>query len=267
MGEQDSTATPHGLLAGKRVVVTGGAGLLGRCFCRGIVDQGGFVIVADRDFDSASLLSIELNNTKEKCATAFALDITDAESVSGLISFVEDRFGGADALVNNAYPRNANYGRPVEEVTYKDFCENLSLHLGGYFLMMQQFSLFFRRRGSGCIVNMGSIYGTLPPRFSVYEGTSMTMPPEYAAIKAGVHQLTLYFAQCFKKYGVRVNTLSPGGIADEQPESFLQAYNSFCGTKGMLEPDDIVGTLLFLLSDASRYVTGRNLIVDDGFSL
>ncbi len=256
-----------GLLDGKRVVVTGGAGLLGRCFCRGIVAHGGVAIVADKDFLSASLLAEELNSTEEKRAAAFALDISDAESVSALISFVEERFGGADALVNNAYPRNANYGRPVEEVSYNDFCENLSLHLGGYFLTMQRFALFFKRHGGGCIVNMGSIYGTLPPRFSVYEGTSMTMPPEYAAIKAGVLQLTRYFAQSFKKDGVRVNALSPGGIRDGQSESFLEAYASFCGIKGMLEPIDIVGALLFLLSDSSRFVTGQNLVVDDGFSL
>jgi NAD(P)-dependent dehydrogenase (short-subunit alcohol dehydrogenase family) len=267
MSEQDSTATTHGLLAGKKVVVTGGAGLLGRGFCHSIATHGGVVVVADRDFVAASRIAEDLNSTKEECAAACALDITDAESVSALISFIEERFGGADALVNNAYPRNANYGRAVEDVAYRDFCENLSLHLGGYFLMMQQFSLFFRRRGGGCIVNMGSIYGTLPPRFSVYEGTPMTMPVEYAAIKAGVLQLTRYFAQCFKKDGVRVNSLSPGGIRDRQPESFMEAYASFCGKKGMLEPSDIEGALVFLLSDASRYVTGQNFIVDDGFSL
>lgn len=256
-----------GLLDGKRIVVTGGAGLLGRGFCRGIAEQGGFVIVADRDCVAASTVVNELNRALGECAAPFPLDITDTESVRSLITFLEERFGGADGVVNNAYPRNANYGRRVEEVAYEDFCENLSLHLGGYFLVMQQFALLFKRRGRGSIVNMGSIYGETPPRFSIYEGTTMTTPPEYAAIKAGVHQLTRYFAQYFKKDGVRVNTLSPGGIEDGQPESFLNAYASFCGTKGMLEPGDIVGALLFLLSDASRYVTGRNLVVDDGFSL
>lgn len=255
------------LLNGKQIVVSGGAGLLGRCFCHGIVAHGGMVVVADKDYAAASLLAEDLNRIRNKSAIAFALDITDPQSVCELLSFAGERLGGADALVNNAYPRNANYGRPLEEVTYTDFCENLSLHLGGYFLMMQQFALYFKGCGGGSIVNMGSIYGTLAPRFSVYEGTSMTMPPEYAAIKAGILQLTRYFAQRFKKDGVRVNSLSPGGIKDGQPESFLESYASFCGRKGMLDPDDLVGTLIFLLSDYSRYVTGQNIVVDDGFSM
>jgi NAD(P)-dependent dehydrogenase (short-subunit alcohol dehydrogenase family) len=267
MNGRDALRSANGLLTGKRVVVTGGAGLLGRCFCRGIAEQGGYVIVADKDCSAASVLASELNSKRGECAVPFPLDITDTVSVNSLIAFLEERFGGADAVVNNAYPKNVNFGRSVEEVFYEDFCENVSLHLGGYFLVMQKFAILFKRQGYGNIVNMGSIYGAIPPRFSIYEGTPMTMPPEYAAIKAGVHQLTLYFAQYLKKDGIRVNTLSPGGIKDGQPFSFMDAYASVCGKKGMLTPEDIVGTLLFLLSDASQYLTGQNIIVDDGFSL
>jgi len=90
---------------------------------------------------------------------------------------------------------------------------------------------------------------------------------EYAAIKSSVIHLTRYFAQYFKRDGIRCNSLSPGGILDKQPESFLESYKSFCGTKGMLDSQDVIGTLLFLLSDASKYITGQNLVIDDGFSL
>lgn len=259
--------TERNLLLGKRIVVTGGAGLLGRAFCRGIVEQGGAVVVADRASSSASGLAGELNAQRDGCARDFSLDICDPDSVDGLIAFSHDNLGGVDAVVNSAYPRNANYGRSLEDVAYGDFCENISMHLGGYFLVMQRFALLFKRQGAGSIVNIGSIYGTMAPRFSLYEGTTMTMPVEYAAIKAGVHQLTRYFAQYYKADGVRVNTLSPGGVADGQPTAFLQGYASFCGTKGMLEPQDTLGALVFLLSDASRYITGQNLVVDDGFSL
>jgi NAD(P)-dependent dehydrogenase (short-subunit alcohol dehydrogenase family) len=172
-----------------------------------------------------------------------------------------------DAVVNSAYPRNRNYGRKLEDVTYEDFCENVGLHLGGYFLVMQQFGLFFKKQGDGNIVNIASIYGTMAPRFDMYKGTSMTMPVEYAAIKAAVVHLTRYFAQYFKVDGIRVNCISPGGIIDNQDEKFLREYNSRCGDKGMLDPQDISGSVLFLLSDASQYITGQNLIVDDGFSI
>jgi NAD(P)-dependent dehydrogenase (short-subunit alcohol dehydrogenase family) len=114
---------------------------------------------------------------------------------------------------------------------------------------------------------MASIYGTLPPRFGVYDGTSMTMPVEYAVIKAGIIQLTRYMAQFYKARGIRVNALSPGGIRDAQPEAFLARYGALSGVKGMLAPTDLVGALAFLLSDESRYMTGQNLVVDDGFSL
>ena len=117
------------------------------------------------------------------------------------------------------------------------------------------------------MVNMASVYGLIAPRFELYNGTSMTMPVEYAAIKSGVIQLTRYFAQYFKADNIRVNCLSPGGILDKQPQAFLDAYGEFCGAKGMLDPDDLTGALLFLLSDASKHMTGQNLPVDDGFSL
>lgn len=254
------------MLSEKVVVVTGGAGLLGRRFCAAIAGQGGVVIVADVGRDAARRVAEEITATGGT-AEAAALDVTDTRSVGELIARLAERHGRIDAVVNNAYPRNKNWGRRLEDVTYADFCENLSLHLGGYFLVAQSFAGYFRAHGGGNIVNMASIYGTMAPRFEIYAGTSMTMPVEYAAIKASIIQLTRYFAKYFKADGVRCNALSPGGILDRQPDSFVAQYDSHCGTKGMLDAQDIVGALVFLLSDASRYVTGQNLIVDDGFSL
>ncbi len=255
------------MLTSKIVVVTGGAGLLGSSFSLAIAKQGAVVVVADIDVQAASRVAKNITSSHAGKAQAEILDITDKTSVCSLIDRIQVQYGRIDAVVNNAYPRNRSYGRKLEEVTYADFCENTSLHLGGYFLVAQQFSLFFRKQGYGNVVNMASIYGTLAPRFEIYADTPMTMPVEYAAIKSGVIQLTRYFAQYFKADQIRVNCLSPGGIMDKQPESFLREYGRFCGGKGMLEPADIVGALLFLLSDGSKYMTGQNLIVDDGFSL
>ena len=255
------------MLSDKVVVVTGGAGLLGRAFVRRIVEEGGVAIAADVDRAAADRAAAEIGATGPGRAAGAALDITDPASVTALVSRLRDEHGRIDAVVNNAYPRNRNYGRRLEEVTYADFSENLSRHVGGYFLVAQQFGLAFRSQGHGNIVNMGSIYGTMAPRFDVYAGTSMTMPVEYAAIKAGIIHLTRYFAQYFKADGIRVNSLSPGGVFDNQAESFVARYTAHCGTKGMLSPGDVAGALVFLLSDDSRFMTGQNLIVDDGFSL
>ncbi len=255
------------MLDGKIIVVTGGAGLLGAAFVQAIVDHGGIAVVADVDAGVADKVVQTIAPTAPSRAFAELLDITDKESVAGLIVRVAEKHGRIDAVVNNAYPRNRNYGRRLEQVTYEDFGENLSCHLGGYFLVTQQICLFFRVRSGGNVVNMASIYGAIAPRFSIYDGTSMTMPVEYAAIKSGIIHLTRYFAQYFKADNIRVNCLSPGGILDKQPQSFLDAYGGFCGTKGMLDSADLTGALLFLLSDASRYMNGQNLLVDDGFSL
>lgn len=255
------------MLTDKIIVITGGAGFLGRQFCEAVADQGGVAVVADLDFVAAVKVSNEITSRLPGRAEAASLDMTNKESVVALITSLLEKYGRIDALVNNAYPRNRNYGRKLEDVTYEDFCENVDSHLGGYFLMAQQFGLAFQKLGGGNIVNMSSIYGVIAPRFEVYADTPMTMPVEYAAIKSAVVQLTRYFAQYFKGNGIRVNCLSPGGILDAQPEVFLQRYNVHCNGKGMLDSRDINGSLLFLLSDASRYVTGQNLIIDDGFSL
>jgi NAD(P)-dependent dehydrogenase (short-subunit alcohol dehydrogenase family) len=254
------------MLSGKIIVVTGGAGLLGRRFCNVIAEQRGFPVVADLDSAAANRVAEEIKVTGSR-AEAVTLDITDSASVDGLISSLHERHGRIDAVVNNAYPRNKNWGRKLEDVTYPDFCENVSLHLGGYFLVAQKFALYFRNHGGGNIVNMASIYGSMTPRFEVYGGTPMTMPVEYAAIKSAVIHLTRYFAQYFKQDGLRCNSLSPGGILDQQPDAFLKQYKHHCGVKGMLQSEDIAGACVFLLSDLSRYVTGQNLVVDDGFSL
>jgi NAD(P)-dependent dehydrogenase (short-subunit alcohol dehydrogenase family) len=254
-------------LADKVVVVTGGAGFLGAKFCATIAEQGGIAIVADVDADAAARVATQIAATCPGRAEAAALDITRAASINALINDVQQRHGRIDALVNNAYPRNREYGKKLEEVTYESFCGNVSLHLGGYFLTAQQFGIYFRKHGGGNIINMSSIYGAMAPRFEVYADTPMTMPVEYAAIKSAINHLTRYFAQYFKGDGIRVNSLSPGGILDGQPEPFLNKYNAHCNRKGMLDPQDVCGSLVYLLSDASLYVTGQNLLVDDGFSL
>ena len=257
----------NALLANKVVVVTGGAGLLGKEFCSAIASHGGYAVVTDLNLGAAQRVADEINEQYPGRACAAIMDITDKESIKAAIANLQAARGSIDAVVNNAYPRNANYGRSLEDVTYDDFCANMSMHLGGYFLVSQQFAAFFRVQGRGNIVNMSSIYGVIAPRFEVYAATKMTMPVEYAAIKAGVLHLTKYFAQYLKGSGIRVNAVSPGGILDQQPEAFLQKYRAMCASKGMLEKNDIAGTLLFLLSDMSQYMNGQNLIVDDGFAL
>lgn len=251
----------------KVVVVTGGAGRIGSEFVRAIAGAGAVAVIADYDEQNGKKMADEISTRCDKSVEFEPLDITSQESLQRLIASLVDRHGRIDAVVNNAYPRNSRYGRKFEEVTYEDFCENVSSHLGGYFLTAQQFGAFFKGQGYGTIINMASIYGVVAPRFEVYEGTPMTMPVEYAAIKSAVIHLTKYLAKYYKGANIRVNCISPGGILAGQPGTFLAEYGKFSTSKGMLDPQDVTGTLLFLLSDLSAYVNGQNIVVDDGWTL
>lgn len=254
-------------LNGKVIVVTGGAGLLGRAFCEAICKAGGTVIVAEKNEKDGRAVADDLYSRYDKRAAFQPVDVTSDSSVRVLIETVHNEFGYIDGLVNNAYPRNKNYGKVVEEVTYHDFVDNVGMHVGGYFITSKHFATYFADRKQGAIVNMASIYGVIAPRFEIYEGTHMTMPVEYAVIKSGIVHLTKYMSRYYKGRNIRFNAVSPGGVANNQPESFVERYNSFGNTKGMLDAKDLCGTLVFLLSDASLYVNGQNIVVDDGWSL
>ena len=255
------------LLFDKVVIITGGAGHIGREFTRAVTATGAVAVIADTDEVAGRALADELTEVKGVRAEFHLLDITSIDSAKSLIEILNKKHGRIDAMVNNAYPRNKQYGRKFEDVTYEDFCDNLGSHLGGYFLMAQQIGQFFQGQGYGNIVNMASIYGVIAPRFEIYGDTPMTMPVEYAAIKSAVIHLTRYLAKYYKGCNIRVNCISPGGILDQQPESFLAKYGEFAFSKGMLNPQDLTGTLLYLLSDLSTYVNGQNIVVDDGWTL
>ncbi|MFH1380001.1 MAG: oxidoreductase [bacterium] len=256
------------MLNGQVVIVTGGAGFLGKEFIKTIVCNGGIGIVADMDEPKGrqAVLSLkkELNIPRLEYVN---VDITSKKSIARMINYLDKKYNRIDAVVNNAYPRNKNFGRKFELVAYKDFCENVSMHLGGYFLVSQQLSTFFKKQGIGNIINISSIYGVVPPKFEIYEKTKMTVAVEYTVIKSAIIHLTKYMANYFKGLNIRVNCISPGGIFNKQPAKFLKNYRSKCLSKGMLDRSDLNGTLLFLLSDMSTFMNGQNIIVDDGFVL
>ena len=256
-------------LNGQVVLITGGAGLLGAEFSKAIENSGANVIVADINEQAATDVKNKVREEKksESNIDFVYMDITSEDSVQKAIEDVVSRYSKIDALVNNAYPRNKNYGKKFFDVAYDDFCENVGLNLGGYFNTAKIFSNFFIQQGYGNIINISSIYGVISPKFEIYKGTEMTMPVEYAAIKSGLIHLTKYMAKYFAGENIRVNALSPGGIFDNQSEDFVAAYNTNCASKGILDPADICGGLLFLLSSESRFMNGQNLVIDDGFTL
>ncbi|MDD3442356.1 MAG: oxidoreductase [Sulfurimonas denitrificans] len=257
------------MLKDKVVLITGGAGLIGKEFVKAVVEHGGIAVIADINEElGRKTVDILTEELQAKSQLDFVkLDITSKSSLNDCIQYLDKKYAKIDALVNNAYPRNKSYGRHFFDVEYSDFVENTGLNLGGYFIASQQFAQYFKTQGYGNIVNISSIYGVIAPKFEVYENTSMTMPVEYAAIKSGLIHLTKYMAKYFKGMNIKVNALSPGGIFDNQPQDFLDKYKQECSNKGMLDKSDLKGTLIYLLSDMSKYVNGQNIVVDDGFSI
>lgn len=252
----------------KTVVLIGAFGLLGRRFTEDLLKSGANVVAADLNIDIDHDFKDGLLKKYGTKRIVFCIaDVTDNDSVKKLLDFSLKSFLTVDAVVNGAYPRNKDYGKDFFDVSYASFTQNLSWNLGGNFLVSKIFAEYFVKKNKGNIINISSIYGHIAPKFEIYKGTEMTTPVEYAAIKSGLNHLTKYLAKRLKGHNIRVNCISPGGLLNNQPDSFLKNYKSQCLNKGMLEPQDISGLLNFLISDSSQYINGQSILVDDGFTL
>lgn len=242
------------ILKDKIIIVTGGSGLLGKCIINKILEEGGIALNAD--------ISVETNDD----LTNIYCDITDEKSIKSTIQTIYAKYGKIDGLVNNAYPRTANWGVKFEEIPYNSWQENVDWQLNSQFLFCQQVFEVMKKQQFGSIVNMASIYGIVGPDFTVYDNTSMTMPAAYSAIKGGLINFTRYIASYFGQYNIRVNCVSPGGIFDSQNPVFVENYNKKVPLKRMGLPEDIADPVAFLLSNRASYITGHNLVVDGGWT-
>lgn len=249
------------MLNNKEILVVGAGGLLGANIVNSLLEHNATVIAADINDQVMQNKLAHLDNAR---LNLIELNLNEPEQVINYFSQVTN----LDGVVNCTYPRNKNYGRHFLEVNYADFNENLTLHLGSSFLLMQQCAKYFLKdKTPFSLVNIASVYGVISPKFDIYNDTSMTMPIEYAAIKSALIHLNKYVASYVKNSDFRVNSVSPGGIFDNQPKAFLEKYKKHTFGKGMLDENSISGAVLFLLSSYSKYMNGQNLVVDDGFSL
>jgi len=246
-------------LAGRLALVTGAHGKLGPVWIAALAGTGARVVGVDvRPGDVDGAESVEV------------ADVTDRDALLAL----RERVGAPDVLVNNAgidQPPSADAASlAIEDVPFDDFRRVLDVNLAGTFLVTQVFGSAMRDAGRGSIVNIGSLYAGIAPDPSMYDHLDLDppflKPPAYGASKAGVVSLTRYFARLWGPHGVRVNALSPGGVIGEQDPEFLRKFTARTPLRRLAETDDLTGPLLFLASDASRYVTGHELRVDGGFT-
>ena len=252
-------------LDGKIAVVTGGAGLIGRALVEGLASFGAHVYVADYNLESAEQFAAKLRE-QGLAATATMLDICNANSISECVANVLRRSGTIDVWVNSAYPKIADWGLPFEKVSPESWRSSVDAQLNGYCFCCREAAEVMRPFRKGSIINLGSTYGMVGPDFSIYDGTELTMPAAYAAIKGGIINFTRYLASYYGKAGIRFNCLSPGGIENNQPEVFVRNYGHRTLLGRMATPREMVGATVFLASDASSYVTGHNLVVDGGWT-
>jgi NAD(P)-dependent dehydrogenase (short-subunit alcohol dehydrogenase family) len=252
------------LLSSKVILVTGACGLLGKQIVKEIIEQNGCVLATDTDTDKAESLFQALPSEQIQFEP---LDLFDSDSIDLAIASGVKQFGSVHACVNSAYPRSKNWGTVLENLTMEDIQEHLKLQLGGAILLSQRIMKHFISQGHGNFIQLSSIQGIAASKFEHYEGTSMYSSLEYSVAKSGIISMTSWLAKYYKNKNIRVNCVSPGGILDQQPQSFLEKYRNSCTSKGMLDPTDVAGTVLFLLSDKSKYINGQNIVIDDGWSL
>ena len=241
-------------LEGKVIIVTGGNGLLGAAIVERIMSEGAFCV------------NFEINHKTNDDLSNVACDITNEDSVNKALSLVISKYSRIDGLVNNAYPRTKDWGNKFEDIALDSWKRNVDWQLNSYFYMSQQVAIQMGKQKGGSIINMASMYGVVAPDFTVYDGTNMTMPAAYSAIKGGLVNLTRYMSAYFGPQQVRVNTVSPGGIFDNQNITFVQNYEKKVPMRRMGTPDDIAPSVVFLLSEEAKYITGQNLIIDGGWT-
>lgn len=258
-------------LDGQVALVTGGAGILGQQFCKGLAAAGARVAVVDLFADAAMQVAKDIGDM----ARGFQCDVADPASVQAAVAAVMAHFGRIDVLLNNAATKTANvrdFFAPFEDYSLTTWRDVMSVNIDGMFLMAQAVGkeMLAAKRG-GRIVQTASIYGLVGPDSRIYEGSDylggpINTPAVYSASKAAVVGLTKWLSTHWAKDNIRVNCLVPGGVGSGQNSVFGDLYASRVPMGRMARAEEMVGPMLFLASDASSYVTGQVLAADGGWT-
>lgn len=257
-------------LEGRVAVVTGGAGHLGGAMAEALAELGCSICLLDRPGSALRDRCDELGTRWKVEAAGFEVDLEQEISRSAVPGLVAGRFGHADILINNAAFVGDSSLRgwvvPFEEQQIDTWRRALEVNLTAAFHLSQILSPMLKTGGRGSIVNIGSIYGVVGPDLGLYEGTAMGNPAAYAASKGGLVQITRWLSSVLAP-GVRVNCISPGGIARGQPAVFAERYVSRTPLRRIRMEKDFKGAIAFFASDLSAWVTGENLMVDGGWTV
>lgn len=239
----------------KTIVIIGSSGLIGSYVSNYFLEKEFNVITAD------------IINKNSKNKNFIKTDITKETSIKNMIRKIHNKHKKIDVVINCAYPRTNKWGKSFIDSSSKDISQNLFNQLGSSILILRNFYQYFKQQGHGNAILLSSIQSLKAPKFDHYKNTNLVSPIEYSAIKSGIVSIVKYMAKYSKNSNIRFNSISPGGILDNQPKKFLNRYKNHCINKGMLNPEDLISAFNFLIDDKSMFVNGQNIIVDDGWSL
>ena len=251
-------------LESKVALITGGGGIAGQQMVRALCEAGAITCVASRNIEMLKELQEAFAEEGLKF-TPYQYDQADEASILSLTDAVMKDHGRVDILVNNAVIRPMLHG-------YKDdaFTFETSMHINatGLFILTRAIGDIMAQQGAGSIINIGSIQGMIGPDPEIYNGTQMSgWYPDYFYHKGGIINFTRFIASYYGDKGIRCNCLSPGGVqTDDHPEQFVAQYSARTFLRRMINDSDLKGTVVFLASDASVYVTGTNIPVDGGYT-
>ncbi len=257
-------------LRGRRALVTGGAGHVGRAVVETLRELGAAVGLLDREPDACRQAAVALSNgAAGQPVAALPCDLRDEAQVRRVTRDAIATLGGLDIIVHcAAYVGTTNapgWAVPFDQQTVESWDAAMRVNLTSAFVLAQEARQALEASGHGSVIVFGSTYGLVAPDGRLYEGTTMAQPAGYAASKGGLLQLTRYLATALAPK-IRVNAISPGGIARQQPEVFRRRYESRAPLGRMAAEEDLKGAVAYLASDLSAYVTGQNLIVDGGWT-
>ncbi|QTE39265.1 SDR family oxidoreductase [Mucilaginibacter gossypii] len=260
-------------LKGKTAVVTGALGLIGRKHCEALAAAGANVIVADINAEATRAFAAELGDNN----LGLGVDVTSKESLIDALNAALDKYDSVDVLVNNAAindkfenPAMAKELSAFENYPLEAFQQSLNVNVTGVFLCSQVFGTHMALQRSGSIINIASTYGMVGPDQSIYRDSlgqqTFYKSAAYPVTKGAIINFTRFLAAYWGHTGVRVNTLSPGGVEAGQTEDFIGNYSAKTLLGRMAQASDYQGALIFLASEASAYMTGANLVVDGGWT-
>jgi NAD(P)-dependent dehydrogenase (short-subunit alcohol dehydrogenase family) len=265
-------------LTGRVAVITGGAGLLGVRHAEAIAEMGGTPVLVDIDEERVRARAREVSKNFDCKAIGAPADITQPEAVSLVLKNVLQAFDRVDILINNAAnnpkieaaPDSESHWSRLEHFSLATWNQDMAVGLTGAFLCSRIIGAELARRRSGVILNIASDLGIIAPDQRIYRESNLpealqpAKPVSYSVVKHGLIGLTRYLATYWADHGVRVNSLCPGGVSAGQDEAFVERLVNLIPLKRMAHKDEYKAAIVFLVSDASSYMTGANLIMDGG---